>query len=494
MKAFCETKLRQHLKKLLAPFAAIMLFLLLAAPSVPAQQPGSNQQGEGLEREAEPGLPANCKSADYMQDGDVVTQKGKTYSSTRGDVIESVICVKNGGWLTLVSPKITKTRGGKEDSDYGGQGVEASEASVVNIIDAEIYTDTEGGNGLWATNEGSLIYMRGGSITTTRSAGHGVDTTKRASVILYDVKIDTAGDIGSGALVNDSGDGTVYVNHVTARTKGYGSPGFYMIGERSMLTIKNSSIMAEGSDVGVLVYGANATVTNTDLTGRLGVKVAGGSFTITGGSLTTTGGDAFYITTGEDGPNGNNQGGTGGAPGGAMGGGMPQGQMPEGMGQGGQMPQGGGMPGGMTGGGLGGNAAIPSEITVKEGTIIKPSNGNIINVPANNKAAFTAQAVELIGNMQVADPGALTLTLTQSTLTGTITNTALTLGSGSKWNVTGDSSLASLSNAGGISGNTITNIYGNGHTVTYDPNQEENKALGGKTYSLQSGGKLIPTK
>jgi hypothetical protein len=43
-----------------------------------------------------------------------------------------------------------------------------------------------------------------------------------------------------------------------------------------------------------------------------------------------------------------------------------------------------------------------------------------------------------------------------------------------------------------IFGTTITNIHGNGHTVTYDPSLSATPALGGKTYSLAGGGQLVP--
>lgn len=521
-------------------FAAFFAAILMIITFFVVLPISAQQQTSGIQREAEPGLPANCTSAAYMQDGDVVTQEGKTYTSTKSGIIESVICVKNGGWLTLVSPKILKPKGDKDASDFGGQGVEASDASVINLLDAEIYTETDGANGLWATNEGSMIYMRGGSITTFGESAHGMDVTKRASVILYDVKISTSGGIACGALVNDSGDGTVYATRVTAHTKGYGSPGFYMIGSKSMLTIKDSTIEAEGSDAGVLLYSADVTVDNTTLIGSKGVKVAGGTFTMTGGSLTATGGDAFTIVSGETGPSGGPQGGTqgsgapGGAQGGMSGGGMPggaqggapegggappQGGMPSGTGgdmggmAGGGMP-GGGMPGGSEGGappqggmpgGTGGAApggsglfgGAPggnSVITLKDGVKISASTGNIISVPANNKATFTADSTDLKGNVVVDDTGELSFTLSRSTLTGTVTGVALSLDSASKWNVTGDSVVTSLANSSGISGNSITNINGNGHTVYYDKDLDENKALGGKTYTLAKGGKLTPGK
>ena len=488
-------RLKMNKRKIIILCMALAMVPGLAIFTQASAQQASQQRSGGIQREAEPGLPANCTTAAYMQDGGAVTQEGKTYIATKSNVIESVVCVTNGGLLTLKSPKISKT-GNKDQGDFGGQGVEASEGSVVNIIDGEIYTDTIGGNGLWATNEGSLIYMRGGSITTLESSGHGVDTTKRASVILYDVKISTSGAIASGALVNDSGDGTVYATRVTANTKGYGSPGFYMIGSKSMLTIKDSTIVAEASDAGVLLYSADVTVTDSTLKGAKGVKVAGGSFTMTGGSLTATDGDAFNIVAGEDGPPGGAQSGApggsapgapgGSAPGGGRGmpAGGPQGGFPGGGAPGGAAPGGGGLFGGAPGG--------DSTITLQAGVKISASTGNIINVPAENKAAFTADSTDLTGNVVVAETGTLNLTLSRSTLKGVVNGAAITMDKDSKWYVTGDSVITTLNNSGGIAGTEINNIYGNGHTVRYDAKLEENKALGGKTYTLAKGGKLSP--
>ena len=83
-----------------------------------------------------------------------------------------------------------------------------------------------------------------------------------------------------------------------------------------------------------------------------------------------------------------------------------------------------------------------------------------------------------------------------STLSGAINSAhtaksvALTLDSSSKWIVTGASYLTTLTDTAGISGTTITNIVGNGHTVYYSASA--NPSLGGKTYTLGGGGSLVP--
>lgn len=486
-------KMRGKSFRLFSMAVALMTALAIGLPSSAQQQMGQQQQS-GLKHEAEPGLPASCTTAVYTQDGGADIQTGKTYASTKSGVIESAVFVENGGWLTLRSPKITKK--GEKDGEYGGQAVEAASGGVVNILDGEIYTDTNYGNALWATNEGSLIYMKGGSITTTAGGGHGVDVTKRGSVILYDVKISTAGQSAAGALVNDSGDGNIYATRVTAHTKGPGSSGFYMIGDKSILVLVDTTLEAETSEGGVLVHGPIVDITNSKIIGgKAGIKVSGGTLTITGGSVSATAGDAFYVGGGEGGvPSGDQAG--GGGRGGMPGGGMPGGGMPGGSGQGG-MPSGGMPQGGMPGGGLlagmPGLQEIDSTITVSNGTKIS-CTGKLINVAASTKGSFTASGTELEGNVAVAEKGEFTLTLSNSTLTGTVNGASITLDKNSKWNVTGDSELTSLSNTAGISGASISNIIGNGHTVLYDKELEDNKALGGKTYTLANGGKLTPKK
>jgi hypothetical protein len=78
-----------------------------------------------------------------------------------------------------------------------------------------------------------------------------------------------------------------------------------------------------------------------------------------------------------------------------------------------------------------------------------------------------------------------------STLSGRIEHASLALDSSSRWAVAADSTLTSLSGAR-ISGSSIANILGHGHTVTYDSALSANSALGDRTYSLAGGGTLKP--
>jgi hypothetical protein len=67
---------------------------------------------------------------------------------------------------------------------------------------------------------------------------------------------------------------------------------------------------------------------------------------------------------------------------------------------------------------------------------------------------------------------------------------SLTLDASSRWIVTADSYVTSLSDTAGISVATMSNVDGNGHTVYYD--SASSPALGEKTYMLNGGGTLTP--
>ena len=55
-----------------------------------------------------------------------------------------------------------------------------------------------------------------------------------------------------------------------------------------------------------------------------------------------------------------------------------------------------------------------------------------------------------------------------------------------------DSALTGPPDTDGISGTTITNIYGNGHTASAIKALPQTVPLGGKRYSLADEGTLVP--
>lgn len=144
----------------------------------------------------------------------------------------------------------------------------------------------------------------------------------------------------------------------------------------------------------------------------------------------------------------------------------------------------------------------PGTVTVKGGSIRTPgqafyvpgaheeinlshvsvdNDGDLANVVRDGVVTMTVDSSRLQGDV-VADSGStVDVTLTRgASLDGAAQNAALTLASGTTWNVTAGSALTTLSDAAGIRGTRINNIVGNGHTVTYDAALPANQAFNGR--------------
>jgi hypothetical protein len=120
------------------------------------------------------------------------------------------------------------------------------------------------------------------------------------------------------------------------------------------------------------------------------------------------------------------------------------------------------------------------------------------NILINNGASpvtFTANNETFAGSFSSANTsdGFVSLILRNHTaFTGTNGFGNVSLDATSTWIIpaTGTNSIETLDDPDGISGNSISNIVGNGNNVYYDP--AANPSLNGKTYTLAGGGQLIP--
>jgi hypothetical protein len=145
-------------------------------------------------------------------------------------------------------------------------------------------------------------------------------------------------------------------------------------------------------------------------------------------------------------------------------------------------------------------------ITLKSVTVAAAS-GTLLRAEGNDRwgtsgsnggtVILVADGQTLGGNFSADKLSSITATLQNgSTLSGAINTekTAqavnLTLDASSTWNVTADSHISCLTDSA-ISGTTLSNIVGNGHTVTYD--KSACPALNGQTYTLNGGSTLTPS-
>ncbi len=458
----------------------------------------------------------------YYQSGGSAGTSNQTLVTS--DTNKSGIKVTDGGSFSISDSTISTTG----DSSFAGlssavglnAGVLAENGAKIKISNCLITTTGSGANGAFAHGEGSLVEFHNVKIRCIAGAAHGVDETYQGEVIIQDSDIYTAGERGGAALSNDTGDGSVFATRVKTFTERKASPSFYAIGTKSIFEITDSYLYAKTGEGGLMTTGANVTLTHSIVTGHTaGLSCSGGTMTVDGGEITGTDGPGIMVIAGPGRGRmagvaaGNGQAGEtpeGGASEGRMGG-MPEGGAPgsqmEGMpggsaseGRMGGMPEGGAAPpqGGMpenAGGAMAGGfqmASMDSNIIVKGSARITGSSGQIISVSEDSTGNFTAEGGNLAGDMVAEKGNTLNVTLRGTTLTGRIDGAGLTLESGSTWTVTKDSTLTSLSDKAGISGNKITNIMGNGHAVTYDKAVAKN--LKGRTYSLAGGGELKPGK
>lgn len=401
--------------------------------------------------------PASTTS--YTQSGGVATLTNRTFTATSTD--ESGVKVTNAGVLTLTNSTITtsgNTSSNDNSSFYGlNAAVLAEAASTINLSESSVTTSGTGANGAFATGSGSSVVLSKVTINATGDGGHGVMATQGGSASLTDVDITTAG-AHSAPIATDRGSGTITVIGGQSTTSGQDSPCLYSTG---ILMVSGSTCTATGSESAVIEGANSISLTNTTLSSskdnKWGVMIyqsfsgdaegSKGTFTMTGGSLanTASNGPLFYV---------NNSTGV------------------------------------ITLSGV--------NVTATSGTLLKAAAGNWgISGSNGGTVIFTADGQTLTGNLVADSISSITAVLKNSSaLTGFIDadNTAktvnLTLDSTSTWTVTADSHLTCLSDAGGISGSTVTNITGNGHTVYY--NQSACSALGGTTYTLNGGGYLKP--
>jgi hypothetical protein len=400
-------------------------------------------------------------SAAYTQTGGTETKTGGTYTAIETD--QSAIYVTGGAALTLTGATIATSgdTSSADNSSFHGlnAAVLAAGGSMINLSDSTITTSGTGANGAFATDAGAAVNLTKVSIKAAGDGGHAVMATNGGVMTLADVDMNTAGP-HSGAIATDRGGGAITVTGGSVITSGQDSPGIYSTGD---ITVTGATITATGAESAVIEGANTITLVDTDLSSSLADKwgvmiyqsMSGdaqgteGVFTMTGGSLANTAatGPLFYV---------NNSTGV---------------------------------------------------ITLK-GVKVTAASGTLVDASANSRwgnsgsnggnVILTADGQTLSGDMTADKISTVTATLQNgSTLTGAIdtAHTAkavnLTLDATSSWGVTADSYLTCLSDTDGILGTTVTNFVGNGHTVYYDTSACP--ALGGKTYTLNGAGTLMPT-
>lgn len=394
----------------------------------------------------------------------------KTLSSTSSD--ESAIVVNDGGSLNATGLTISKSgdSSNTENSEFYGlnAAVLVQKGSEATIKDTTIKTSTTGANAIFSTGENATINVSNTKITTTGDSSRGLDATYGGTINANKVTINTSGQ-HCAAVATDRGEGTVTVKNSTLNTNGKGSPCVYSTGT---ISVSNSKGTATDSSCAVIEGKNSITLNNTKLTsygiGRVddGIDNCGvmiyqsmsgdasegtGTFSATDSTLTISKKSKVYETS----------------------------------------PM---------------FFITNTDAVINlENTKLNYGSNQLVTVSGNDgewgsqgsnggNLTFNATNQTLNGNISVDNISTASFILKGSTLTSTINSenkakeVNLSLDSSSKWIVTGDSYITTLT----LENNDLSLIEDNGHTIYYDASA--NSWLNGQTITLSNGGTLTPIK
>ncbi len=364
--------------------------------------------------------------------------------------------------------------------------------STVTVTGGHISTTGKGANAAFVGDQGSKLSLKNVAIATHASDAFGIEASGGGSVSGDGVTIATSADRATAVAVQTPGSrATLTGGHFS--TEGSAANAFFVAG-----ALDANGVTAEAGDAdGLMSEGAHAvTLTDTHLS-------AGGY------------GAMLYADTSAA-----RAGGPGGAPGGGHGGGAaPEGPMGPSRGDAsasGAHPNPDAVPltddvplrrtdFTMTGGALKAKRALfyvtnlHAEITLDHvaaqsdsGVLVRSAadqwgplgrNGGEVHLVARHQALTGDFATDVISSIAVSMSD-------QSVLTGATTpNVDVDMDASSQWVLTGDTNVGKLVDAA-IVGDTVPNITGNGHTLTYD--HRHNPQLANKTYTLAGGGQLVP--
>lgn len=394
----------------------------------------------------------------------------KTLSTTSSD--ESAIVVNDGGSLNATGLTISKSGDSSNTGNSEFYGLNAAvlvqKGSEATIKDTTIETNATGANAIFSTGENAIINISNTKITTTEDSSRGLDATYGGTINANIVTITTSGQ-HCAAVATDRGEGTVTVKNSTLNTNGKGSPCVYSTGT---ISVSDSKGTATDSSCAVIEGKNSITLNNTKLTsygvGRVddGIDNCGvmiyqsmsgdasegtGTFSATDSTLTISKKSKVYETS-------------------------------------------------------------PMFFITNTDAVINLENkklnygsNQLVTVSGNDgewgsqgsnggNLTFNATNQILNGNISVDNISTASFILKSSTLTSTINseNNAkevnLSLDSSSKWVVTGDSYVTTLT----LENNDLSLIEDNGYTIYYDASA--NSWLNGQTITLSNGGTLTPIK
>ena len=212
---------------------------------------------------------------------------------------------------------VTKTgdSGQGDEADFYGDNaaIFAANGGTLNLSNMVVETDGTHANAVFSYGEGTIVNVSDSYIETSGNCSGGIMTTGGGIMNAENLTINTSGN-SSAAIRSDRGGGTVTVTGGSYTTSGTGSPVIYSTAD---ITVSNA-VMESTASQGVVVEGKNSvTLNNVELSADNNTKNSDKSdyyqavmiyqsmsgdadegtsaFTMNGGRLTNANGDIFFV-------------------------------------------------------------------------------------------------------------------------------------------------------------------------------------------------------
>lgn len=210
--------------------------------------------------------------------------------------------------------KTGDSNSGDEADFYGDNAtVFATNGATLTLSDIIVESDGTHANGVFSYGEGTTVNISDSVIETQGNCSGGLMTTGGGTMNASNLRILTSGN-SSAAIRSDRGGGTVNVDGGVYATSGTGSPVIYSTAD---ITVSNAYLESTASQ-GIVVEGKNSVTLNNDtvvadnntknsdksdyyqavmIYQSMSGDAANGeaSFTMDGGSLTNANGDVFFV-------------------------------------------------------------------------------------------------------------------------------------------------------------------------------------------------------
>ena len=261
----------RKLKSIISIFLiALMIFPTFVFAEPPAQPPGESNGGPGGNASL-----TNVSHSGATTFSSNTEESNKTYSSSTAE--QNALLV-SGGTSTITSPTVNKTGSPTSHNDnYDFYGTNAAifvnNGAILNINGGNITTNAAYANAVFAYGTG-VINISDATINTTSNNSGGVMVTGGGTLTANSCTIKTEGN-SAAAIRSDRGGGTLTVNKGTYETSGTGSPVIYSTAD---ITANDAKLTANGSE-GVVVEGKNSVTLNNVTIETTNTKLNGNSET-----------------------------------------------------------------------------------------------------------------------------------------------------------------------------------------------------------------------